>query len=254
MKLKNWLKVLTSLFSKVFRGILFYPRAILPSKNFLPRINFDDYFVNQKFLIVRRTEKKSSEAFDELGFLRLEALISGIKDVPEMSMNLLGGFFKLKHLKYIPKGKGNGSWESSKIRLWDYKASFEIKTNVYPIYFILNDIYGVEIPYVRRSNDPAIKKLYKTLSIDLNEPKINSQGLSTIEHKPINLNYWHVEFHLSDKATKQIVRRGNIKSNDDEYWQNKLTETALNDILITNAKKSIDDFRLYEIPKSIYNL
>ncbi len=252
--LKNWLKVLINLYNKIIRGIIIYPRAILPRKNFVQKINFDNHLSNFKFWVVRRTEKKPSEAFDGIT-LRVDALISELKDVPEMSMNLLGGLFKIKHLKYITKGQANDKWINSEVvRLKDYRESFEIKNEVYPIYFILNDIHNQEVPYNRRP-DQQIKKLYKNLNIPLPIADfVISTGISIVSHKPINLNYWHVEFLLSDIKTEQDVKRKNIKTQDNEFWQNNLARNALNDILSVNAKKEIAKTNYNKMPNSFYSV
>ncbi|NLT52257.1 MAG: hypothetical protein GXX85_15240 [Ignavibacteria bacterium] len=251
--LTNWLRVLTNIFNKNFNKISSYPRVILPHKNYILNIDFDKHILNYSFLLVRRTNKKPTEAFDEIGFLKTEALISELKDVPDMSLNLLGGLFKENHLKYVPKGNANKQWTDGKnIRISDFIGQYKIEKEVYPIYFILKNIHNCEFPFSRK-NDVNLKNLLDKLKIEIDKkPEFESEGKTSISHVPINLNYWHIEFHIKDKKVNQDVKRSGIKTNKDDYWQNRLAANALNDILIVNAKKEICNNEYDHIPKRLY--
>lgn len=250
------MKALINLYNRIIRGIALYPRAILPRKNFIPQINFVEYLSNYKFLTVRRTSKKPTDAFDEHGVLRVDALISDLKDVPEMSLSLLGGLFQLKHLKYVPKGEASKKWTSgNNIKLSYLKKTFEIENEIYPIFFILNEICNQEIPVKRRTDDIEIKKLYKCLNKTLPHKEfVDLTGVSLVSHEPVNFNYWHIEFLLKDLGTNQPVKRKSIRSSDDNYWQNNLALNAVNDLLIVKAKRDIADIDYYEIPKKLYTI
>jgi hypothetical protein len=217
-------------------------------------MNFNQHLANYEFLLVRRTDKNPVDAFDENGFLRSDALIDELRDVPEMSMNLLGGLFELQHIKFIPKQEASKKWTTPhKIKFRDYKNSFRVLNESYPIYFLFNDIHNQVIPYQRNSNDPKVQKLYKKLKIPLTSNSlVDFEGKTVVSHEPINLNYWHIEFLLSDPKEEQEVKRKNIKSDDDGYWQNNLARTALNNILLVNARRDVTTIKYNKVPINMY--
>ena len=251
--LKKWLKALVNFWNKGPWGSTSYPKIILPRKSYVSQINFDSFTTNYDLIVIRRTDKDTKIAFDELGKLRVDALIPSLKEAPELSMNLFGGLFEIKHLKYIPKKDGLLEWKNQlNINLKDYLDSFEIEEKVFPIFFLLNEIHNQHFPYDRSSQDPQIVKLKKTMKKSRNANFIISKGQTIVVHKPINLNYWHVEFHLKDMETNQIAKRKNIKSGNSDYWQNKLCNSALENILTEFAKPDFDMQNINKVDKSIY--
>ena len=248
------MKVLINFYNRFIRGIFLYPHSILPRKNYKSKINFDEHLLENEFILVRRTTKNPNEAFDELGYVRVDALIENLRDVPGMSMNLFGGMFDETHLKYIPKGIGANIWDNNKsVKLWGNGNSFEIINVAYPIYFFLSKIHKQQIPFLRRKDDPNVKKLYQALKKKLPEQEnIDSEGYSSVSHEPVQLNYWHVEFNLLDNRTNQHVKRDKIRREGSNYWQNNLAKTALTDILIANAKGELDNIEDFTINENIY--
>jgi len=61
-----------------------------------------DYLIDkQDLFILRRSSKTTEDTFNDLGILRDD--IINTKEIPGLSMNLLGAYFKIEHIKYVPK-------------------------------------------------------------------------------------------------------------------------------------------------------
>lgn len=243
------------LFDKL--GEIKYPKRILPRKKYKLRIDFDKYIHTKKFVLIRRSNRSPSDAFDEGGMLRFDALINDLKDVPNLSMNLYGAKYRLQYLGYVPKGKATKPWEKkSSIKKKDFKDSFEYNCDVYPIYFVLNDITNNKFPY-QRIKDKFVSDVYKLLypTVQIGD-YIEAIGITKVAHVPIMLNYWHVEFIIKDFKDDKGVKRSKIRGDNggfnSEYWQNKLAQNALENILIMNAKKEFPESVYTKIRRKIY--
>lgn len=232
-----------------------YPKRILPRKKYKLKIDFDKYLHTKKFILIRRTDKPQSYAFDELGTLRIDALINNLQDVQNMSVNLLGAKYRLQYLGYIPKGDATNTWVKKKcISIKSYKNSVEYNSNVYPIYFILNDIVNHQFQY-KRKKDKEYLKIYKEKNSTVPEGDyIFSTGIIEVIHIPIVLNYWHAEFRLKDIIDNKIVKK--VKSHNggfnSEYWQNQLVKSALENVLSVKAKPEFPEHIFTKIKRKIY--
>jgi hypothetical protein len=206
-----------------------YPFIIIPKVSYIFPINIDGLNV-----IVRRSNKTEDKTFDEIGYLREDALISKIDQFPNLSMNILGGKFETKHIRYKAKiGIATERWnEKERVLLIDYKDKWETWSNAIPIYFLLNDIHNIEFPYLRNSKDEETKKLRKAFSFLEQGDKTRFFGKTFVEHEPIKLNYWHVELKLKD------IRGDNIKKTD-SAWKKMAAENALKDILLIKGRAKI---------------
>jgi hypothetical protein len=211
-----------------------YPFIIIPKVSYIFPINIDELSQSGDFVIVRRSNKTEDKTFDEIGYLREDALISKIDQFPNLSMNILGGKFKTKHIKYKAKiGIATERWnEKERVLLIDYRDKWETWSNAIPIYFSLNDIHNIEFPYLRDSNDKETKKLKEIFSFLEQGIKTRFIGKTFVEHEPIKLNYWHVELKLKD------VRGDNIEKTD-SAWKKTAAENALKDILLIKGRAEI---------------
>lgn len=223
----------------------FYPPEILPQIGFKFPIDTNKLNSIGSFAVIRRSNKSKDNSFDSLGFVREDAIISKYSELPNLSMNILGGNFKLKHLKYRPKGLSTKSWrENEEVLLVDYVDQWECLENSVPIFFPLKDIHTIEFPYERESNDKETKKLMSAFSFLQKENKARFQGKTIVEHEPIKLNYWHVELKLKDVEEKSIKKA-------DSTWKKSAAESALNDILLVKALPDMQNFDT--IPKEFYS-
>ena len=194
--LKNFLICKFRLFTKGS----FYPNSILPKLRYRRYINIDELIEKQQMVILRRSDKPVAETFNDLGILREDALVA--KDLPGFSMNLLGANFKTPFIKYVPiiNTKATERWNGiDKIYLADYINLYKIKEVWSPIFFKGSDMHNLEIPYTK-SEDKSILKVLKKLHLkyEVSDSTINSSGKAIIKHVPTNLNYWHLELHLTN--------------------------------------------------------
>lgn len=181
--------------------MFFYPVDIIPKSNF-KYLKFDKLNRLPNIYIVRRSECQSySETFVN-GLVLQKAILGlrGYKALSGLSMNLLGGKFKSKHIKYLQKGIASKDWEPGKKVEYKTCLSDVIKLDIYiPIYISLDKLHNVCIPYVRKNNSDVKNMMVDAFkSAYTNKPILKLNGKIRLEHKPINLNYWHIELKLDE--------------------------------------------------------
>ena len=222
-----------------------YPFRIIPKENYIFPINIDGLNQSGEYVIVRRSNKSEDKTFDEMGYLREDALISRIDQFPNLSMNILGGRFQTKHIRYKAKmGIATKKWvEKERVLLLDYKDEWVTWSDAIPIYFTLKDIHNIEFPYLRDSKDKETKKLKEIFSFLEQDNDTKFTGKTYIEHEPIKLNYWHIELKLKD------IRGENIKKTDSK-WREMAAKNALTDIVLIKGRAEIGKNEI--IPNMFY--
>lgn len=249
-------------------AVLSYPIKIIPRRRYIKEIEIDSIVGKENVGIVRRSNRDSTNTFDKFGSVREDALISSIKEVPGLSMNLLGDSFYPKHISFLASKKAGQYWDGLEKKLWQKYirfASYKFKSTA--IFFYLNDLHNKTFPYSRK-DDKETQKLLKELGLSL-EKKDNSfklNGAAVIKHRPNKLNYWHIEFVLLDiepRANyKQIeIKPNKIKSYDNltlvekiskQHWANQAAFYGLNDIILNSAQKEIEFKKCNKIDKDLF--
>jgi hypothetical protein len=252
-----------NLCERLFRGLWNtsnspkYPKKLLPKKNY-KLIEFDD-LMSFNIIIVRRSLKDTKEeTFDDFGFLRDDAMIN--KDIPRMSMNVLGGFFDVADIKFIQKKPASDDWEigSKPPLVKNFKDCIEVYKNPIPIFFLLVDIHNIPFPYQKDK-----KTLPPGLSVDLEDTKKRAllNGIVKILHKPTLSNFWHIEFHLfedkriikAEKNPKSISKASETNKERPLKEQSVGTQAAdyaIRNIFKAKALPEIDKFD--KIPEKYY--
>src|ERR1035437_2282444 len=107
-----------------------YPNCILPKSKYQCLLNIDHILNKQDLYILRRSNKLEEETFNDLGILRDDTIND--KELPGLSMNLLGGFFKIDYIKYVPKmgTKAVQVWKGEKVYLYEFVNDYDIR-NIY---------------------------------------------------------------------------------------------------------------------------
>lgn len=193
-----------------FQGTLSYPHSIIPKPLFRERINFGELLSRQIVYILRRSDKLKGETFNELGYLREDIIFR--KDVPNMSMNLMGTFFKEQYLRFVPEmgTKATENWDGkSKVYLSEFINKYKTITNCSAIYFEAADLHNIDIPY-SKPHDKEAEKLFKTLKHQIVDNIIIANSKTVLEHSPTYLNYWHIELSLLDFNSDPVKK---IKNN-----------------------------------------
>lgn len=231
-----------------------YPRQIIPKLTYKGQIDLSK--INKppsNYVLVRRSLRDYNNTFDKLGFLRRDSLVTKLSSTIELSMYFVTNIHESKFIKFRVFNSASKPWvEGERIKFSDYCNCIEIIGPNCPIYFNLNDIDEKKIPYKKNFPKKEIQKILKKLSIDkdfIDDYELSSE--TKIKHKPIKLNYWHIEFHI---AKDKFIENGKIIRDDKSTWKKNLVENALSDILIANGKQKIENHFTDNMPSKLYKL
>lgn len=216
-----------------------YPQQIIPKLSYKGQINLTKIKKHQSaYLLVRRSLKDHNNTFDTLGILRRDALIETTSKALGLSMYFVNNIHHSEYIKYGIFDSAIKYWsEGQRIRFSDYQQFIKMNSPICPVYFRLSDIDGKRIPYQKNIDKKKKKEMLEKLDID--EKSLDDfeySGVTEIEHKPVILNYWHIEFKiLKDKKIENGTEIRDIKN----AWRRKLVEHSISNILIVNAKKEV---------------
>jgi len=233
-------------------AIVSYPIKLIPAKGFTREISIQSLSEIGPIGLVRRSLKLTKEdTFDKFGRVREDALISHKKDVPGLSLNLLGGTFLTKHICFLVTKDAGKEWDGLETQLWrKYIKWVTYQKPSIPIYFLLENLHNQTFPY-HRKNDKDVAKMLKALNITPQKEgdDIKLYGASIIKHVASRLNYWHAEFRLLDIEARETgsnskIVREKVKSYPDsdiaddikkQHWITQAASYALHDILLHTA-------------------
>lgn len=178
--------------------------------------------------------------YNALGDLREDVLdtILPIKTLPGLSMNLLGaGFDPAHHAKYATPKPCSDLWNGSEQIFWTSTRYFPCAqackaegefTNAYLFAEnIHNQTYPSPLPGDPKQANATLQKL------GLPSNTANIPCALRIEHRPTNLNYWHVELHI-------LMYNQPIQKTDSAY-KKKAAELALKQHLCKQLSFEIPD-------------
>lgn len=247
----NWFKELTNFIkSKLLTGNTNYPKAIIPVPGYKLSLDFD-LIETELILLVRRSNQSYAETYDEDGCLKEQA-ISPI-EMPNMSLNLLGAKFKIKHIDYIQKKHAADPWDGKRVEISEIIKDIENKGSSIPIFIRHSDINNKSFPYQRpkeQLSQPQIL-LLESLGYNLNQTSalglVPLEGSTKITHTPTMSNYWHVELKMMQSDGSEIIRK-----NASSAWGGKAAQSVL-DIITNSAFSDIREAeRSYNITKKDY--
>lgn len=199
-KLINLLKGLKNIFLCSFYSIvgrLKYPAIILPKSSFYNPIDFEKLLSEVNVVFTRRIDVGINDIHNEVGVIKTSLFKR--KDVPGMSLNILGKHFKSKFNKFKTQKEGSEYWEGQPIYLSNHINHFtEVDINFSNLYLSSSDLHHVPVPFYR-PNDRESIKLYESLGIQpvIDGSRLMAEGEIFLEHKPTNLNYWHAELSFN---------------------------------------------------------
>lgn len=206
-----------------------YPNTIIPQTYYKERIDISSVLKLKRPCIVRSSSKPFEETFNvETETLREDVILP--KDVIELSMNLMGGRLKIRHLNYRVKKAAMNIWSKpEKPTIRKYQGLYEKTKIAIPIYFYLKDIHDKPFPYYR-TNDTEAKKLIQFLNITprVVNDNVEFEGKCFVKHTPNKLNYWHVEILLKGNDGNEIKagKSAWIKSAAGESYKNIIAVSA----------------------------
>ena len=123
-----------------------FPISILPKFHYVSLINIQSLLSGQTVYILRRSDKSFNDTFNDLGKLREDALTP--KEVPFLSLNMLGGLFKPEHTRFKVLNNGMDRWKNNDyISIIDFLSDFTVIDNYCIVYIEANGIDSQSIPY-----------------------------------------------------------------------------------------------------------
>lgn len=236
-----------------------YPISILPKINYRGKIDIDLLLASNKHIyVLRRSDKPIEETFKSLnGELIIRTNAIQPERLPKLSLNLLGSFFLVEHLKYRVnhKSPGGKKWlGNNKVVFSNHRQDYEQVEVGCEIYLHANEIDGTSFPYTYPfSKDTAkvVDEFNKAIgdgAIKLIKDSKNKNshyevsGYVKLQHDPINLNYWHTEMLTIAFNDTEVLKKGS--------WQMKYFDSVMNHVIKANAYASVE--KIGNIEKSIY--
>lgn len=222
-----------------------YPNSILPKRNYKKQIDLNILLEKYPYLaVMRRCEDPKPFAVSATGKHEvLKASVFASINLLQMSVNLIGGKYKRKHLKYNPKG----SYVSDD---WDGKTlqDIPVPTDLYEklkscgvIFYRISEINKFTFPYIKvikaedyqnfKSRAEEIQRK-QDLKIDteivgaLGNPPGNGTTVRArimANHHPNILNYWHCQFDTYKPDSEDAVSY-NEKSGEAKKLRGALRE------------------------------
>lgn len=181
-----------------------YPQSILPHLNYVTKIDLEEILDNEKLpLVVVRRSPIPFELVGPKKNLLAEDCVS--ENVFNYSMNLLGGDFQVReHLELRQKNKGTEDWDGKSFLTEDeLEECWEHVEESYPIYYKVEDLHGVEIPYKKKFEKERDYNVILQLLIEQDmrtaigiwkpsDKEVKLTGVMRVNHAPTMMNYWHV--------------------------------------------------------------
>jgi hypothetical protein len=223
-----------------------FPEQILPRQNYLRTIEIDPLLQECNVILSRRSSLSAEDTFHSIGTLRAEAI--SYRDIPGMSLNLMGAGFESEHTYFCITGSGSVNWKGNTIDIQDFMDCYEFQKEGCIIFLDCRKIHSQPVNYHRTQDKPLkaeIDKFFEHLSIKppLEDGKYVLEGVTQVKHVPTNLNYWHVELHQRDYADNQLTK-GSSAYHKDVY------RTILSDIISVCAQP--EQLESDRIPSKFY--
>ncbi len=192
-----------------------YPKEILPEDNYII-IDRDDYTEDLYF---SRRAIANDQLADDLGDVRIDAIITSSQDLYGLSLNLLGRF-NAEHNFYIVDNK------SGLLDLWAPGMDIPDPENIeyeYEkcalLFLELSKINGCDYPYHYSNSE--------------------YNGRGKVIHSPIKCNYWHYELKFIDNDGKEITR-------DSKKWKRSAAKSFIKSYLKKHIKLVKPDYKLLD--------
>lgn len=202
-----------------------YPFSIIPKAAYKKQLDFIELTDKYPDLLVLRLVSGNESEFysDGPGPKELtDRIFSGT--VQNLSMNLLGGKYKLKHYPFIPKNDGaSDPWNGKKVDISRYKDSYQDISLSFYVCFNVRDIDRKPYPFSVTFNDENERDIMKTkIEASLSErqilidhdvvgkfisktEKVDVEVYMQLVHRPNNLNYWHVTLDTTRLADTEYI-------------------------------------------------
>lgn len=220
-----------------------YPASILPNQKYKSKFDLSDLVQKDDLYVVRRSDLPLNQSFNTAKKLKASAI--PLKRIPDLSMNLLGCFFKARHVKYFVYKPGSDPWDGSKIRIRNFRNAYKVANDAEPIFIQAKNISDIPIPF-KAVNNSTNRGRVGNLPFEPNKDnEIQLFGTTRIEHSPTNLNYWHVELKVIDFNDSPIKNAAN-KFNESacDFIHDIISECAVMTLPVNLYKIKKRDYRI----------
>ena len=204
-----------------------YPLRILPRSNYRPRLPMRKLLIDYPNLaVVRRCKYRNPFAISESGN-RKTLLHDALElNLLEMSVNLLGGRYKMKHLPYNPERElVLKEWDGCALRpLPIPKTDYNCLTEWGSIAFRVTDVNQFVFPYLKYIDKKQYAQLMQAAQtiqekekIVLKEAIVGVFGKAEnnmtkvyarmhVNHHPNPMNYWHMQMDVYAVGKHEYVK------------------------------------------------
>lgn len=245
------LKVICDCITQYVKSCL-YPRSIYKKRGYVDIIPLSQISKEINLISIRRSSKQL-KVVDFHGVKTFLEKPIADSEIIDMSMNLLGGKWMIKHIHYADKDKKKHTDELPGFFYTVlHPKSVAYYKDAYPLYISINTInekqFIFPIPFKNKQQREAFFKRYpvddeKYLANDV-DAKDAYEVKCEVSHKPTFLNFWHCVLNLKLDGTLLGKEPKSYKNVTAAFWET-LLKTA-----ITNASiEGIDHI----IPNHLYH-
>lgn len=229
-----------------------YPYEVVPKATYKELLEFKvlkhDY---PNMLVLRMVKGRKEDYYDASSNNKelTDRIFQG--SIQNLSMNLLGGKFEIKHHSFLPKNNGASNWDGNNIKLSQYKDSYIDENPAFYICFNVEEIDGKTYPFpnpfnTQEERDSMEKEATATLNkhglnIDqeivekFRSPRdnVNIQVLMKLNHHPTMLNYWHITLDTTRPDNPEYIMPCE-KLNSRDKRQMKAFKQHLMELIVDN--------------------
>ena len=203
-----------------------YPIKVAPERGYrhrLPMISLLEKY--PQLAVARRSKDKDIYVYSSNG--KHKTFRTGLfqDNLIEMSVNLLGGRFKIKHLPFVPKIElVNKDWDGKSVHdKYLSKNEYSLESECGVIFFRVAQVNAFSFPYLKKIEQVDDYNALKTKAIQIhNREKINVDGMIVgafggkkamtdvharlhVNHHPNALNYWHMQIDVYPAGSEQYL-------------------------------------------------
>lgn len=210
-----------------------YPRCIVPNTRYRYRLPMRKLLADYPDLaVVRRSKMRDPFVFSASGKVRT-LRNDAIDDLLEISVNLLGGPFKMRHLPFAPSLElVKDEWDGEAMPCLQLSENdYDVKPEWGIIGFRVAVVNTFAFPYCKDINKKdylgivkASRQIKKRERLNVPEAIVGALGQADnnmtnvhawlhVNHHPTLLNYWHMQIDVYPAGREDYLHHGN-KSNE----------------------------------------
>lgn len=234
-----------------------YPEEIIPKSNYRILDDLGPIFNDGKVCLLRRIDTVGDDASEQKikDYLR-KILGNGRHQFNEYSLSMVGGGFKLEHMRYRVKVDNDidDTWKGGEdCTVESFIHRVEECSNYSVIYFNANDVHNIPLgPDDHSKIGQSFKTETKKNQPDLEEPPLN-RNISFIKHKPTIFNYWHVQIHFLDSEGNEFPSQSGPGAKKLNSEQRESLQTFLDLVLFPLMKLAkVDEINCESIDRTHY--